>query len=142
MPKKKVTEEAVEASPEVKSDETAATNPDPVDESSTSGVENVTPEAVIPDQQQADTREANLDAILDVPVTLALEVGRTSLPIKELLSLGQGAVLELDSLVGKPHDVLVNGTLIAHGEVVVIDDKFGIRFIDIVSPSERVKKLK
>jgi flagellar motor switch protein FliN/FliY len=104
--------------------------------------ENVEPDAVVADAETTGSREANLDAILDVPVTIALEVGRTSVPIKELLALGQGSVVELDSLVGKPHKVLVNGTLIAHGEVVVIDDKFGIRFIDIVSPSERVQKLK
>jgi flagellar motor switch protein FliN/FliY len=96
---------------------------------------------VTEDTASRSTRPANLDAILDVQVTLTLEIGRTSIPIKDLLSLNQGAVVELDRLVGQPHDVLVNGTLIAQGEVVVVDDKFGIRFTDIVSPSERVKKL-
>lgn len=90
----------------------------------------------------AEKSELNLDVILDVPVTLTIEIGRTRLSIGELLKLNQGSVVELDRLVGEPHDVLVNGTLIAHGEVVVIDDRFGIRFTDIVSPSDRVKKLK
>lgn len=94
------------------------------------------------DQTVGGLREANLDAILDVPVTLTLEIGATQLPIKELLSLGQGSVIELERMVGEPHDVLVNGTLIAQGEVVVVNDQFGIRFTDIVSPAERVQRLK
>ena len=94
------------------------------------------------DQTAGGLREANLDAILDVPVTLTLEIGATQLPIKELLSLGQGSVIELERRVGEPHDVLVNGTLIAQGEVVVVNDQFGIRFTDIVSPAERVQRLK
>ena len=75
-------------------------------------------------------------------MTLTLEIGATQLPIKELLSLGQGSVIELERMVGEPHDVLVNGTLIAQGEVVVVNDQFGIRFTDIVSPAERVQRLK
>lgn len=94
------------------------------------------------DQTAVGLREANLDAILDVPVTLTLEIGATRLPIKDLLSLGQGSVIELERMVGEPHDVLVNGTLIAQGEVVVVNDQFGIRFTDIVSPAERVQRLK
>lgn len=94
------------------------------------------------DQAARGLREANLDAILDVPVTLTLEIGATKLPIKDLLSLGQGSVIELERMVGEPHDVLVNGTLIAQGEVVVVNDQFGIRFTDIVSPAERVQRLK
>jgi flagellar motor switch protein FliN/FliY len=94
------------------------------------------------DQTAGGLREANLDAILDVPVTLTLEIGATKLPIKDLLSLGQGSVIELERMVGEPHDVLVNGTLIAQGEVVVVNDQFGIRFTDIVSPAERVQRLK
>ena len=97
---------------------------------------------VLADQTAGGLREANLDAILDVPVTLTLEIGATQLPIKELLSLGQGSVIELERMVGEPHDVLVNGTLIAQGEVVVVNDQFGIRFTDIVSPAERVQRLK
>ncbi len=85
--------------------------------------------------------ELNLDMILNVPVTLSIEIGRTRTSIGDLMKLNPGSVVELDRLVGEPHDVLVNGTLIAHGEVVVVNDKFGIRFTDIISPSERVKKL-
>jgi len=84
----------------------------------------------------------NLDVILDIPVTISMEIGRTKLPIRNLLQLNQGSVVELDRLAGEPLDVLVNGTLIAHGEVVVINERYGIRFTDVVSPAERVQKLK
>ena len=83
-----------------------------------------------------------LDVILDVPVTMSLEVGRTHMSVGELLRLSQGSVVELDRLAGEPLDVLVNGTLVAHGEIVVVNDKFGIRLTDVVSPAERVRKLK
>lgn len=85
---------------------------------------------------------ANLDLILDIPVTLAVELGRTKIQIRNLLQLAQGSVVELDRLAGEPMDVLVNGCLVAQGEVVVVNDKFGIRLTDIVSPVERVKKLR
>jgi flagellar motor switch protein FliN len=85
--------------------------------------------------------EINLDVILDVPVTISMEIGRTRINIRNLLQLNQGSVVELDRLAGEPMDVLVNGTLIAHGEVVVVNDKFGIRLTDVISPSERVRKL-
>jgi flagellar motor switch protein FliN len=87
-------------------------------------------------------RDVSLDVILDVPVTLSLEVGRTRLPIRSLLQLNQGSVVELERASGEPLDVFVNGTLVAHGEVVVVNDKFGIRLIDVVSPAERIRKLK
>ncbi len=86
--------------------------------------------------------DVNLDVILDIPVTVSLEIGRTRLPIRNLLQLNQGSVVELDRLAGEPMDVLVNGTLIAHGEVVVVNEKFGVRLTDIISPQERVKKLR
>lgn len=86
--------------------------------------------------------DVNLDVILDVPVTISMEIGRTQINIRNLLQLNQGSVVELDRLAGEPMDVLVNGTLIAHGEVVVVNDKFGIRLTDVISPAERVKKLK
>ncbi|MEE9356660.1 MAG: flagellar motor switch protein FliN [Methylococcaceae bacterium] len=86
--------------------------------------------------------DVNLDVILDVPVTISMEIGRSKISIRNLLQLNQGSVVELDRLAGEPMDVLVNGTLIAHGEVVVVNDKFGIRLTDVVSPIERVKKLK
>ncbi len=88
-----------------------------------------------------DGKDVNLDIILDVPVTVSMEIGRTRINIRNLLQLNQGSVVELDRFAGEPMDVLVNGTLIAHGEVVVVNDKFGIRLTDVISPSERVKKL-
>jgi flagellar motor switch protein FliN/FliY len=84
----------------------------------------------------------DLDMILDIPVQLTVELGRTKTPIKNLLQLAQGSVIELDGLAGEPMDVLVNGCLIAQGEVVVVNDKFGIRLTDIITPSERLRKLK
>jgi flagellar motor switch protein FliN/FliY len=87
-------------------------------------------------------RDVNLDVILDVPVTLSLEVGRTRLPIRSLLQLNQGSVVELERASGEPLDVYVNGTLVAHGQVVVVNEKFGIRLTDVVSPAERIRKLK
>ncbi len=89
-----------------------------------------------------DEGEVNLDVILDIPVTIAMEIGRTKINIRNLLQLNQGSVVELDRLAGEPLDVLVNGTLIAHGEVVVVNEKYGIRLTDVISPAERVKKLK
>ena len=86
--------------------------------------------------------EANLDVILDIPVSLSMEIGRTEITINDLLQLGQGSVVELDRLAGESMDVMVDGTLIAHGEVVVVDEKFGIRLTDVISPTERIKKLK
>ncbi len=82
-----------------------------------------------------------LDVILDIPVSISMEVGNTEITIRNLLQLNQGSVIELDRLAGEPLDVMVNGTLIAHGEVVVVNEKFGIRLTDVVSPSERIKKL-
>ncbi len=84
----------------------------------------------------------DLDVILDIPVSISMEVGRTGITIRNLLQLNQGSVIELDRLAGEPLDVLVNGTLIAHGEVVVVNEKFGIRMTDVISPSERIKKLR
>jgi flagellar motor switch protein FliN len=83
----------------------------------------------------------DLDVILDIPVMISMEVGSTQIPIRNLLQLNQGSVVELDRLAGEPLDVLVNGTLIAHGEVVMVNEKFGIRLTDVVSPSERIKRL-
>jgi flagellar motor switch protein FliN/FliY len=86
--------------------------------------------------------DMNLDVILDVPVVLSLEVGRTRMPIRNLLQLNQGSVVELERGAGEPLDVFVNGTLIAHGEVVVVNDRFGVRLTDVVSPSERIRRLR
>ncbi|WDS36829.1 flagellar motor switch protein FliN [Pseudoxanthomonas sp.] len=90
----------------------------------------------------ADANDLNLDLILDVPVTLSLEVGRSRIPIRNLLQLNQGSVVELDRGAGEALDVYVNGTLIAHGEVVTINDRFGVRLTDVVSPSERIRRLR
>ena len=83
-----------------------------------------------------------LDTILDIPVTISMEVCRSKINIRNLLQLNQGSVVELDRVAGEPLDVLVNGTLIAHGEVVVVNDKFGIRLTDVISQVERIKKLR
>ena len=89
------------------------------------------------------TSSANndIDMIMDIPVQLTVELGRTKIPIKHILQLAQGSVIELDGLAGEPMDVLVNGCLIAQGEVVVVNEKFGIRLTDIITPSERLRKL-
>jgi flagellar motor switch protein FliN/FliY len=84
----------------------------------------------------------NLEVILDVPVTLSLEVGRTRIAIRNLLQLNEGSVVELDRAAGEPLDVFVNGTMVAHGEVVVVSDRFGVRLTDVVSPAERIRRLK
>jgi flagellar motor switch protein FliN/FliY len=86
--------------------------------------------------------DVNLEVILDVPVTLSMEVGRTRIPIRNFLQLNQGSVVELDRTAGEPLDVYVNGTLVAHGEVVVVNERFGIRLTDVLSPAERLRKLK
>ncbi len=86
--------------------------------------------------------QRKLDTILDIPVTISMEVGRTQINIRNLLQLNQGSVVELDRVAGESLDVLVNGTLIAHGEVVVVNDKFGIRLTDVISQTERIKKLR
>ncbi|AYN94942.1 MULTISPECIES: flagellar motor switch protein FliN [Pseudomonas] len=93
-------------------------------------------------QQITGMEGPNLDVILDIPVMISMEVGHTDISIRNLLQLNQGSVIELDRLAGEPLDVLVNGTLIAHGEVVVVNEKFGIRLTDVISPSERIKKLR
>jgi flagellar motor switch protein FliN/FliY len=92
--------------------------------------------------KKADAGSPDLDVILDIPVQISMEVGSASITIRNLLQLNQGSVIELDRLAGEPLDVMVNGTLIAHGEVVVVNDKFGIRMTDVISPSERIKKLR
>jgi flagellar motor switch protein FliN/FliY len=94
------------------------------------------------EQTPAVSAEAlSFDAILDVPVTLAMEFGRTQISIRDLLKLNQGSIVELDRLASEPLDILVNGTLVARGEVVVVNEKFGIRLTDIVSPSDRINRL-
>lgn len=92
--------------------------------------------------EMSTEEKRKLDTILDIPVTISMEVGRSKINIRNLLQLNQGSVVELDRVAGEPLDVLVNGTLIAHGEVVVVNDKFGIRLTDVISQVERIKKLR
>ncbi len=96
---------------------------------------------IAPGAPRANSEEIDMDVVLDIPVIMSLEIGRTSINIRNLLQLAEGSVVELDRLAGEPMDVLVNGTLIAHGEVVVVNDKFGIRLTDVLSPSDRIKRL-
>lgn len=105
------------------------------------------PEVAVADELHEPSTDCNngdvkLDVILDIPVTIAMEIGRSKISIRNLLQLNQGSVVELDRLAGEPMDVLVNGTLVAHGEVVVVNEKFGIRLTDVISPAERIKNLK
>lgn len=115
-------------------------------EESTSGsalnAENVVLDKLESSASSSSGEDLNLDVILDIPVTISMEIGSTKINIRNLLQLNQGSVVELDRMAGEPLDVVVNGTLIAHGEVVVVNEKFGIRLTDIISPAERVRKLK
>jgi flagellar motor switch protein FliN/FliY len=94
------------------------------------------------DSGNTTIEDASLEVILDIPVTVSMEVGKSKISIRNLLKLNQGSVVELDRLAGEPLDVLVNGTLIAHGEVVVVNEKYGIRLTDVISAAERIQKLK
>jgi flagellar motor switch protein FliN/FliY len=100
------------------------------------------PPRPLKDEGGAAGEDVNLEVVLDIPVTLSMEIGRAKLPIRNLLQLNQGSVVELERMVGEPMDVMVNGTLIAHGEVVVVNEKYGIRLTDVISPAERVRKLR
>ncbi|WP_027857832.1 flagellar motor switch protein FliN [Marinobacterium jannaschii] len=103
------------------------------------------PRAVELDELQDEGQpvaDPKLDVILDIPVTLSMEVGETDIAIRNLLQLNQGSVIELDRMAGEPLDVKVNGTLIAHGEVVVVNERYGIRLTDVISPQERIRRLK
>jgi flagellar motor switch protein FliN/FliY len=121
--------EAAPAASEVASEVTAA-----AEQVSTPNFANFSP-------TNAGGPAGDINMILDIPVQLTVELGRTRIPIKNILQLAQGSVVELDALAGEPMDVLVNGYLIAQGEVVVVNDKFGIRLTDIVTPSERMRRL-
>lgn len=121
--------------------EQAAAAGDAKEPVSAAGVTPADFDALTPGMEEAGASDGNLDMILDIPVSIALEIGRAKISIRNLLQLNQGSVVELDRLAGEPLDVLVNGTLIAHGEVVMINEKFGIRLTDVISPGERVKNL-
>lgn len=92
--------------------------------------------------QQSGVKDRNLNLILDIPLKVTVELGRTKMPVSELLNLTQGSVIELAKLAGEPMEVLVNDKLIARGEAVVVNEKFGVRLTDIISPSERIEQLK
>ncbi len=113
-----------------------------MDEQAASEAETVELDELEEDAPITVAEKRKLDAILDIPVTISMEVGRSHISIRNLLQLNQGSVVELDRVAGESLDVMVNGTLIAHGEVVVVNDKFGIRLTDVISQIERIKKLK
>lgn len=104
--------------------------------------EKVSMKNLVEDEREGNVGDTNLDVILDIPISISLQIGSTKISIRNLLKLNQGSVVELDRLAGEPLDVLVNGTLIAHGEVVVVNEKYGIRLTDVISAAERIQKLK
>ncbi|GGC07315.1 flagellar motor switch protein FliN [Marinobacterium zhoushanense] len=113
--------------------------------SATEGVSDSGAKAVDLDELQDESipiDDPKLDVILDIPVRMTMEVGGTEIPIRNLLQLSQGSVIELNRVAGEPLDVKINGTLIAHGEVVVVNDRYGIRLTDVISPQERIRRLK
>ena len=107
----------------------------------TDKVEQTALEDFVDDQNPNPEAHPNMDVIMEIPVVISMEVGKTNISIRNLLKLSQGSVVELDRYAGDPLDVYVNGTLIAHGEVVVVNEKFGIRLTDVISTAERIKKL-
>lgn len=136
-----MTDETGNVEEEAMSDDWAAAMSEQAEsETGDSQVENAPLQNLQPEKKAGGT-DANLEAILDIPVTLSVRIGTTRISIKNLLQLNQGSVVELERLAGEPLDVLVNDTLVAHGEVVVVNEKYGIRLTDIVSAHERVKKL-
>lgn len=114
------------------------TSTDPLSQKTPSGAQF---EDLTNENKNSKNDNPDLDVIMDIPVSLSLEVGKTSISIRKLLHLNQGSVIELDRLAGEPLDVLVNGTLIAHAEVVVVNDKFGLRLTDVINAEERIRKL-
>jgi len=135
-------EQQADAGGDSAEDDWAAALADQAKEEETQKYESTRFQNVEDDSVPVENEDVNLGVIMDIPVTIAMEIGRTKISIRNLLQLNQGSVVELDRLAGEPMDVMVNGTLIAHGEVVVVNEKFGIRLTDVVSPTERVKKLK
>jgi flagellar motor switch protein FliN len=139
-----MTEETSTAEDEMSDDWAEAMSEQGVSDSEDENENQDLPEAPLQNLQADNTANgdsANLEAILDIPVSLSVQIGQTKISIKNLLQLNQGSVVELERLAGEPLDVMVNNTLVAHGEVVVVNEKYGIRLTDIVSTHERVKKL-
>lgn len=126
-------------------DEWAAALEEQTDAAGDGGVNDNAAQAVELDEltdESVPVGDPKLDVILDIPVRMTMEVGGTEIPIRNLLQLSQGSVIELDRVAGEPLDVKINGTLIAHGEVVVVNDRYGIRLTDVISPQERIRRLK
>ena len=139
-----MTEETSAAEDDVGDDWAAAMSEQAESEAENNDANSELPEAPLQNLQADNTgsgEPANLEAILDIPVSLSVQIGQTKISIKNLLQLNQGSVVELERLAGEPLDVMVNNTLVAHGEIVVVNEKYGIRLTDIVSTHERVKKL-
>ena len=113
-----------------------------LEEQETAEAEAAPMQNLVEDEGDGNVGDTNLDVILDIPIAISLQIGSTKISIRNLLKLNQGSVVELDRLAGEPLDVLVNGTLIAHGEVVVVNEKYGIRLTDVISAAERIQKLK
>jgi len=113
-----------------------------LEEQETAEAEQVPMQNLVDDGGEGSMGDTSLDVILDIPISIALQIGSAKISIRNLLKLNQGSVVELDRLAGEPLDVLVNGTLIAHGEVVVVNEKYGIRLTDVISAAERIQKLK
>jgi len=111
-------------------------------EATDSEIEQAPMQNLVAEEGGVNMGDANLDVILDIPVNISMEIGASKISIRNLLKLNQGSVVELERLAGEPLDVLVNGTLIAHGEVVVVNEKYGIRLTDVISAAERIQKLK
>lgn len=129
---------AEQAASEESEDDPAPATPEPKASTAKSASDDIF-RPLSPDSGSSQARE--LEMIMDIPVKLTVELGRTKLTIKQLLELAQGSVIELEGLAGEPMDILINGYLIAQGEVVVIEDKYGIRITEIITPSERIHKL-
>jgi flagellar motor switch protein FliN/FliY len=139
-----MTEETSTAEDDVGDDWGAAMSEQSDAEAETANANSELPEAPLQNLQAENTTDgepANLETILDIPVSLSVEIGKTKISIRNLLQLNQGSVVELERLAGEPLDVKVNDTLVAHGEIVVVNEKYGVRLTDIVSAHERVKKL-
>ena len=123
-------------------EENNAENQEPMNQDQKDAIAQLADQIKTGDDALNKLKVQNLDFILDIPLKVSVELGRASVVIKDLLQLGQGSVLELDKLAGEPLEVLVNGKLVARGEVVVVNEKFGIRLTDIISPLERIETLK
>ena len=136
-----MTEETSSAEEEAVGDEWAAAMSEQAESEANDAQVDSAPLQNLQDENTGESTQANLENILDIPVTLSVRIGQSKITIKNLLQLNQGSVVELERLAGEPLDVLVNNTLVAHGEVVVVNEKYGIRLTDIVSAHERVKRL-